>query len=30
MKAPGKPVVPGFQIEERGRKIDEERKRGVT
>ena len=28
MKAPGLPVVPGFQIEERGRKIDEGKKGG--
>ena len=30
MKAPGLPVVSGFQIEERGRKIDEEKKGGMT
>ena len=30
MKAPGQPVVPGFQIEERGRKIDEEKKKDLT
>ena len=29
MKAPGQ-LVPGVQIEERGRKIDEENQRGVT